>query len=140
MLNLFPYILRRALKSLANEERQRIVSYIILKGSTTPKKLCEELEMKSNRLAYHLKELVMGNILERVIVRGRVKYRLSFFGAKLIYHMFEALMPPRAREKEEVIAVFRDYVYPVDIIREDVYRKVYGYTEAKPIEYSTQSR
>jgi len=124
------------LKSLANEKRQTIVSYLILRGDASPKEISEKLDMKSNELAYHLRELVMGNILERRIVEGKVKYRLSFFGAKLVYHMFEALMPPKARRKEESTQTPYDYTYLTPIMGDDI-GEVYKYPE--PADYALES-
>ena len=133
MQNLFPRILRRALKGLSNEKRQLIISYIIIRGSVAPRDIERSLNIKSNDLSYHLRNLVLANLLERKIVNGEVRYKLSYFGTKLLTYMFRALAPIEHREIKEV-SVKSIYLPPEANI--DSLRDIYIYNEKKeqPVE------
>ena len=101
MVNLFPPLLRSALKALAHETRQAIVSYIILKGMARPKDLRKALAIESNDLAYHINELVKGNIIRRKVrENNEVVYVLTPLGQRLIYNIFKSIAPSKNYEKE----------------------------------------
>jgi DNA-binding CsgD family transcriptional regulator len=60
--NLFPGVLRRALKTLADEQRQLIVSLVALKGPASLSEIAEALNMQKKVVHYHLRQLVAANI------------------------------------------------------------------------------
>lgn len=109
MENLFPPVLQCALKALAHETRQLIVSYIIKNGRARPRDLQKALGLKSNEVAYHLKELVKGNILRRRIcneseaedeIKLVVVYELTPLGEKLIHNLFLSIAPSGVINRE----------------------------------------
>jgi len=71
-----------------------------------PKDLREALNIKSNDLAYHLRELVKGNIIRRKVrENNEVVYTLTPLGQRLIYNIFMSIAPPiivrREKKSEE---------------------------------------
>ena len=100
MKNLFPPVLQMALEALADETRQKIISYIILNGKARQRDLQKALGIEKDVLSHHLKELVKGNILRRRVhdeseiedeVELVIVYELTPLGQKLIHNTFLAL-------------------------------------------------
>ena len=111
VVNLFPPLLRLAIKALAYETRQLIVSYIILNSMARPKDLRKALAIESNDLAYHLNELVKGNIVRRRVRRREVIYVLTPLGQRLIFNLFHSIAPPKiTRRREEGGADVDEYI------------------------------
>ena len=93
MPNLFHRMLRYAIKALDSEKRQLIVSYIIQHGPATPGELEKALGIRGEKLDYHLRQLVIGNIVECRIIKEKETYRLTPFGIDLLNGIFKSLIP-----------------------------------------------
>jgi|GEM_PF-4781367 len=90
-MNLFPKILRYALKPLADETNQTIISYIILRGRAKPRELVKALSLDKERLGQHLKELTIGNIVSRRFDEKLEEYYvLTPLARRLIYNMLQS--------------------------------------------------
>ncbi len=133
--NLFHPMLRRALKALDNEKRQLILSYIIEEGPASPSDMAKALGMRDNKLAYHIRQLVIGNIIEGKVRRGKVIYRLKPFGIDLLNNIFKALIPPSLRTpSEKRHKLIKDYEFELprfEIDWEAIERKMLAYQDIK---------
>ena len=91
--NLFPEIIRFALRALANEERQVIVTALLRAGRPlTLSELAGVTGLGSDALSHHLRELERGNIIEKMAAGGELLYRLSGFGVRFVESVLMAVV------------------------------------------------
>ena len=93
MKSVFPEILKYAFRALANEKRRIIVTALL--RANKPMKFSEIKEatgIRDSYLAYHLKELEKGNIIEKYAKNGEVYYILTELGKKLIANILRTIL------------------------------------------------
>ena len=78
--NIFPYSLRCALKALAREDCQKVVTELIIN------------EVICGVYTTELRDLENGGIVEKVVIDGNLCFRLTEFGKKLIRNMLEVIV------------------------------------------------
>jgi len=78
MTNIFPITLRYALRALARDDCQEVVTKLINNGI-----ICE--------YSRAVGELEKGGIVEKVIINGNLCFKLSEFGRKLIINILKVV-------------------------------------------------
>lgn len=104
MENLFPSEIRKAVASIDNEERQKILSYLILHGSSGYSELKNDLDLTKGNMNYHLNSLVTGGLLSHFVESDQVRtqnytsfYEISEFGKSFINSVMSSLYPQEER-------------------------------------------
>src|SRR2546428_5666661 len=103
-----PTELKRAVGSLDNPIRWRIVEILSDRQELSYTELIESLHIKKGQLTYHLNELLKGAVLENYLKDGLESkydsyYAISHFGKSLLKSVVETLQP-----KPVTLAVFKD--------------------------------
>lgn len=135
MENIFPDEIKKAITSLDNDVRQRILSYLILHGREGYSNLKTKVELTNGNINYHLNTLEEGGVIENIISSELQQnnqvgsyYQISEFGKEFINALYKSLEPTRIQtviQKNNLVFSWDDEIVP-EINPEHMEKENYG--------------
>jgi len=122
MENIFPDEIKKAITSLDNEARQKILSYLILHGKEGYSNLKTKVELTNGNINYHLNTLEEGGLIENMISSELKQnnqvgsyYQISEFGKQFINSLYKSLESTRIQtfiERNDLIFSWDEEIVP----------------------------
>jgi len=75
----FPPVLSRALDALGQENRRKIIQYIVKQGKISFSDLIKFTGLKSSTLTFHLRELMKASLINNFYVKLEEKRNYSYY-------------------------------------------------------------